>query len=200
MHVLGGTPAPIATPPRSFETLREVVATVGTSLPVPATHVDLMRAARLHCQRGGSERTGSECLACSRIVLIKPSPGRSSVTVRCLWTDDDPIASVMTRPQAIVSVPPTLDAARAVELAKEQRAHHLLVVDGDRAVATVRCARLAEVGTVGAAAEPIWTIPLATSLGEASDAMARLGVEVLVVTEDTLVLGLLTVQDLSGCA
>jgi CBS domain-containing protein len=204
MHLREATPAPIVKPSRRFEALREVTATVGKTLPVPSPEVEIMRAARLRCQGGGPERTGAECLACHRIVSIRPSPGRSYVTIRCLWTDDDPVASVMTRPAAIVRVQPSTARGLADQIATRAGVHHLLVVDEREVVVGSICrCRLADAGSPAGLwpvarfmNEIVWTIPLGTSLGEAADAMEGLGVGVLVVADGDQLLGMVTLREL----
>jgi hypothetical protein len=203
MRLQRSTPALIVRPPRPYEALREVTAIVGKSLPVPATNAQIMRAARLCCQRGGRERTGEECLACDRIVSIRPSPGRSQVTVRCLWTENDAVASVMTLASAVVTVNASERRGRADERAARNGVHHLVVVDDDGAVvgAICRC-RLAEPGSAAAQwpvadfMDPPWTISTATSLAEAADAMERLGTALLVVADGAELAGILTARDL----
>jgi CBS domain-containing protein len=204
MFLREATPAPLLKPSRRFEALREVVATVGKTLPVPSPASEAMRAARLRCQRGGPERTGSECLACQRIVSIRPSPGRSYVTVRCLWTDDDPVAAVMTRPDGIVTVRPSTARGIADQIASRAGVHHLLVIDErNEVIGTICRCRLADSGSP-AGLPPVaqfmnhivWTIPRATSLGEAADAMEGLGVGALIVAEGDQLLGMVTLHDL----
>lgn len=204
MHLDHFTPAPIISPAQSFETLREVTATVGKRLRVPSTSRQVMRAATLHCQKGGHVRTGAECLDCQRIVSIKPSPGRTQVTVRCLWTEMDMVEAVMTRSSTLVTVRDSVCRGRADQLAAEHRIHHLVVVgDSGGVVGTVCRCRLAEPGSpAGQYAvadfmhQDIWTITAATSLGEAAEAMDRLGVDILMVADGSELLGIVTKRDL----
>lgn len=198
------TPAPIISPAQSFETLREVTATVGKPLRVPSSSRQVMRAAILHCQNGGHERTGAECLDCQRIVSIKPSPGRTQVTVRCLWTEADVVESVMTRSSTLVTIKDSVCRGRADSLAAEHHIHHLVVVgDSGGVVGTICRCRLAEPGSPAgqyAVADfmdrEVWTISRATSLGEAAEVMERLGVDILMVADGTELLGIVTKRDL----
>lgn len=197
------TPAPIISPATPFETLREVTATVAPTMTVPSTDTQLMRAARLRCQQGGRERTGSDCLACARIVSIKPSPGRSLLTVRCLWTDNDLVTAVMTRAPAVVTVKATDGLGQAEQAATRGRVHHLLVLDDDVVVGTSCRCHLAEPGShaarlrvAGFMQHSVWTVSTATSLGEAADAIARLGTGILVVADSAEIHGTVTLANL----
>lgn len=203
MRLSRSIPVPIVSPAPSFEAIREVTAVVGRHLRVPTTAPQVMRAATLRCQKGGPTRTGSECLDCERLVSIKPSPGRSSVTIRCLWTEVDAVDAVMTRAHAVVTVTAAESRGRADEIAARAHVHHLIVLDGrGQVIGTICRCKLAEPGSpagqyrVAEFLEDAWTIPSDTTLAEAADAMERLDVGILLVADDDELLGLVTPRDL----
>ncbi len=203
MRLSHWTPAPVISPPKGFETLREVTARVGERPRVPRTARELMHAASLRCQKGGHERKGTECLECERIVSIRPSPGRSYVMVRCLWTELDVVEAVMTRAFATVTVEASATLGHADEIAGRESVHHLLVVErGDVVGVVCRCdlakpgSQAGQLPVAGAIERELWTVPVSTSLAEAADVMERLDVGVLMVADEANLLGIVTMRDL----
>ncbi len=202
MRLARATPAPLPAAPRGFETLREVTALVDPRRRTPTAR-QLMRASHLHCQKGGHERTGAECLDCERIVSIKPSPGRSYVTVRCLWTEDDRVESVMTHASAAVTVKASDTLGHADQVAAGAGVHHLLVVEHDAVVGIVCRCDLADAGSLAGllplaahVEHELFTVPPQTSLAAAAEVMQRLEVGILMVTEGADLLGIITMRDL----
>ncbi len=192
------TSAPLRSPEGSLELLREIVAVVDPSTPADARSRPRFAASHLHCQRGGDARSGEECLACPRIVSIKPSRGQRTITVRCLWTDDDLVEGVMTLPGRVAHVERDTAIADAAAIARREGVHHLLVTDRGEVVGmTCTCALDDEAGVIGDRMIPnVWTIPVTTTLGQAAAAMSDLQVGLLVVADHGVVVGTVTAEDL----
>lgn len=203
MRLSRSRPAPIMEPSKRFEALRETTAVVGARLRVPPSSRALMSAARLCCQVGGRTLGGDECLQCDRLVSLKPSPGRSFVTIRCLWTEHDVVEDVMTHAHAIVAIRASATLGVADEHAAREQQHHLLVVEHDDVVGTVCRCRLAEPGSragqrpvTDAIDERLWTVPPGTHLGAAAEAMDLVGSSVLLVAAGDRLLGMITRREL----
>jgi CBS domain-containing protein len=119
-------------------------------------------------------------------------------------TSADVVASVMTRAFALVTVKETDRRGRADQVAARARIHHLLVVDeAGGVVGTICRCRLADPGSPAGQFpiadfmnREVWTIAPSSSLGDAADAMDRLGVGILMVAEGTELLGVITKRDL----
>ncbi len=203
MRLTRWTPAPLLGQVQSFETLREVTAEVDRPLPVESTARQVMRASHLHCQKGGHELTGGQCMDCARIVSIRPSPGKSYVTVRCLWTEADVVDDVMTLAPAVVTVRSTDTVGHAHQVATRAHVHHLLVADDEQVVGVVCPCALAPAGTpageqrVAEVMDPeVFTVPRRTSLASVAEAMERLEVGIVMIAEDDKLIGIVTLRDL----
>jgi hypothetical protein len=197
MRLRSWTTAPLLPAPKPFEMMRDVVAVMDPSTPSIARSREVFAAARLHCQRGGRSQRGTECLACERLVSVCPSRGGRTVTVRCLWTDRDLVASLMALPPRVPHVDHRATLARGAAIAREARCHHLLVTDGDDVVGTAcECMFLEPDALVGDRMIPhVWTLPTTATLGQAVEAMLDLEVGMLVVADRDQVLGVVTGDD-----
>lgn len=198
MRLRNWTSVPLTESPDSFEMIREVTAVATPSTPAAAKTRSLFAAAHLHCQRGGAVKTGEECLACARIVSLRPSGGRRTITVRCLWTERDPVSGVMTLAARILHVGRGASIAEADLIARGEDVHHLLVVDGNDVIGSICvCALKAGPGLVADRMIPhVWMIPATATLGQAAQAMLDLEVGLLVVADRGVVLGAITAGDL----
>jgi hypothetical protein len=198
MRLRNWTSVPLPEAPDSFEMIREVTAVAAPSTPAAEKTRSLFAAAHLHCQRGGAVRTGEECLACTRIVSLRPSEGRRTITIRCLWTDRDPVASVMTLAARVLHVARGATIAEADAIARGEDVHHLLVLDGGDVIGSICvCALKGGSGMVGDRMIPhVWTIPASTTLGQAAPAMLDVEAGLLVVADHGVVLGVITAGDL----
>lgn len=199
MRLRSWTSAPLRAADRSLELLREIVAVVDPATPADARTRPRFASAHLHCQRGGPARVGEDCLGCDRIVSVLPSRGLRTITVRCLWTDTDAVAGMMTLPERIPRVDRASSLAGAAEVARRDGVHHLLVTDQGEVVGTTcECALAGEEAPVGARMIPhVWTIPGSATLGQVVAAMTDLEVGLLVVADHDVVLGTVTAQDLA---
>lgn len=180
-----------------------MTAEVTAPMPAKASGRELMRASRLYCQRGGPPVSGDECLSCSRIVSVLPSQGRRSLTVRCLWTETDRVESVMTRPDAFVTVGAKESVGRADLIAAREHVHHVLVLDHGAVIGVACRCDLAEPGspaavsTVAAHMKPtLWTVPPETTLGQAARLMGHLEESFLGVAVGDQLVGVVTLHDL----
>jgi hypothetical protein len=198
MRLRTWTSAPLPSTPQPLEVIRETIAVAAPSTPVTARSRTLFASSHLHCQRGGPERSGEECLACARIVSIRPSDGRRTITIRCLWTEADPVTDVMTLAERAVCVAPETPIADADALAAREEVHHLLVVEDREVVGvTCRCALVGPAGLVGARMIPhVWTVPATTTLGQAAQAIRDLEVGLLVVADQGELLGVVTAAEI----
>jgi CBS domain-containing protein len=198
MRLRNWTSVPLPETSDSFEMIREVTAVAATSTPAAEKTRSLFAAAHLHCQRGGAVKTGEECLACSRIVSLRPSEGRRTITIRCLWTDRDPVSAVMTLTARILHVNRDASIGEADAIARGEDVHHLLVVDHNDVIGSICvCALKAGPGTVADRMIPhVWIIPATATLGQAAQAMIDLEAGLLVVADRGVVLGAITAGDL----
>lgn len=121
--------------------VREITAPTTRSPSGPPRGArELLRSARLRCQKGGPEHTALDCVDCPHFVNYVPSPDRRRLTVRCVWSDDDPVAALMTRAGAFVTVAGETTIAEADERARTEGIRHLFVTDGTALVGLVcRC-------------------------------------------------------------
>jgi CBS domain-containing protein len=198
MRLRNWTSAPLLPPEESFEMLREVVAVVDPATPVAARSRPLFASSHLRCQRGGRAHTGEDCLACKRLVSIRPSRGHRTVTVRCLWTDQDLVHGIMTHVERVPRVDRSATLGEAAAIVRLEDVHHLLVTERNDVVGTIcACALVGEDGTVGARMIPnVWTIPSTATLGQVAEAMYDLDVGLLVVADRGFVLGTVAASDL----
>lgn len=198
MRLRSWTSVPLRETLDSFEMIREVTAVAAPATPAAEKTRSLFAAAHLHCQRGGAVRTGEECLACTRIVSLRPSGGRRTITVRCLWTDRDPVSGVMTLAARVLHVARGMSLSEADALARGADVHHLIVVDGNDVVGSICvCALTGGLGVVGDRMIPhVWTIPATATLGQAAQAILDLEAGLLVVADHGVVLGVITAGDL----
>jgi len=184
-----------------FEGIREVAIRLR---PAP-TLQDSLRRSTFTCKRGGPEHTVFDCLQCAHFVNWRPDLDRGRATLRCLFTDDDPVRDVMTPVESLVSVDPGLAKAEAEEVALRNDTRHLLIARGDEVLGIAcRCDLAvgdagAEVGTV-AALQP-WCVAPDTTLGETAKLLREEGIGLALVVEGDRLLGLVTRGDLRryGC-
>jgi CBS domain-containing protein len=188
---------PLVGPLERLELLRERTAVASRDSPVDARTRTLFAGSSLRCQRGGRNVSGEECLACRRIVSVRPSPDRRVLTVRCLWIEADPVDDVMTLADHAVKVRATDPVAAAGDRLVQDDVHHALVVDGDDVIGWVCRRDLHGDGRVGDRMHaPVWTVPPATTLGQAITAMGALSVDLLAVTDGAALRGVIAAADL----
>lgn len=155
--------------------------------------------ARLHCQKG-CEHSGNDCMLCERYRGWRDGPGASEIRVMCAWSSEMPIWQRMTCNAALVTVPPQLSVGEGIEIATENKLHHLLVTkDGELIGVVCRCDlsshRFDDPVTTCLRRDVLAIAPSAT-LGEAAGAMAQFGVSCLPVIEDGQLVGVITHSDL----
>ena len=172
--------------------------------PAP-TLQDSLRRSPFACRRGGPELTIFDCLQCEHFVNWRPDPAHDRATVRCLFSDDDPVRDLMTPAAALVSVEPHLSRAEAEEVAIRNDTRHLLVSVGDDVIGIAcRCDLAAgdDDATVGAlaAADP-WCVGPETALGEVARLFREEGIGLALVVDGHRLVGLVSRGDLrrSGC-
>jgi len=191
-------------PSASFETLRQVVATVEHPRRRRKTMRQVFLASHLPCHKGGPEHGADACLECGRLVSVMPSPGAEHVTVRCLWTESDVVDDVMTPTRVLWTVPPTATLGDADRVAAREKIHHLLVQTDDWIEGvTCRCA-LAAIGSPAGnrlcvadrMIADITTVPSGTPLGQAWRAIEATPVGLIAITRDGEMLGVVTRRDL----
>jgi CBS domain-containing protein len=191
-------------PSVSFETLRQMVATVDHPRRRRKTMRQVFLASHLPCHKGGPEHGADACLECGRLVSVVPSPGAEHVTVRCLWTESDVVDDVMTPTRVLATVPPNATLGDADRVAAREKIHHLLVRSDDWIEGVVcRCALAAAGSPAGnrlAVADrmiaDITTVPTGTTLGQAWRAIEATSVGLIAITRDGELLGVVTRRDL----
>jgi hypothetical protein len=184
-----------------FEGVREVstVASSEGKLLWPAALAPLLHGLD-DCTRRGSETPPEDCRLCRNFVNARPDHATGLITVRCLWTDEDPIALHAQAVPAWRVVAPDTPVETARQLTTQHAAPFLLVADGELFVGIVERAALEGAdGTVEPRAdrEP-WVLPLDATLGDAAEALAVLGVAGLpVVDAGGRLAGIVSASDLS---
>src|SRR5678815_4033148 len=103
--VTGRTLARGAGPSARFETARQCQAQVTTGQADLRDARALLAATEVPCLETGGITSGARCLSCTRLVSFFPGPDRRSITVRCLWTDDDRVTTVMVPPARLAALP-----------------------------------------------------------------------------------------------
>lgn len=181
------------------EGVREVRA------PVQGEHTSgraLMEHAQIACQKGGAVHDGMACVWCRRFVNFVPTVDRAEVIVRCIWTDRDLVAQLMTRASELVSVAPGLSARDAAETARAHGLRHLLLVEGDTLLGAVSLARVEaldpEAEVREALGSELWVIRHGATLGEALSLMESQGLSLLPVADGELLCGVLSEGDLAN--
>lgn len=179
--------------------VREAVGTVLVS--EPRIGRALLEATRVTCKERGAALSAAACLGCDRLVNYRPSPDRKRVTIRCRWSADDHVHSLMRKAGSQVVVPRDSTLGEATALAQEYQQRHLLVVDDGMLVGMVdlaqvditqRSARITDVMT-----RRMWiTFPHA-SLSDARRIMMDSGCEALPVIRGTSLCGVLLWDDLA---
>lgn len=184
-----------------FEGIRELEIRLR---PAPSLQ-DSLRRSPFVCRRGGPELTVFDCLQCQHFVNWRPDPAYGRATLRCLFSDDDPVRDLMTPVEAMVFVDPDLSQAEAEEVALKNDTRHLLVSSGDEVVGIAcRCdlAKGDADATVGdvAAGDP-WCVAPDATLGEVARLFREEEIGMALVVEGQRLVGLVTRGDLrrSGC-
>jgi acetoin utilization protein AcuB len=155
--------------------------------------------ARFRCQKGGSERTGNDCLVCDRYRGWEDvSP--SQIRIRCTWSGHDAVYDRMTRASEMLTVAPELLCSEAEARARNASVRHVVVARGDELVGVVcRCQlyRARPELPIGDIVAPhVFALDIYATLGEAVAAMAELGVGCLPVLDDGALVGVITRGDL----
>jgi len=183
--------------PARFSMIREVEGPVRD-----ANAADLkaaMAATPIVCRVGSRLIPASDCMHCHRFVNCLPDQ-RGSLKVRCLWSDEDPIADLMTPADELITVVPEATAAEADRIARQCHVRHLVVADGDRFLGVIcRCDLVGASAheSIGArAAHCPWTVGPEDSLGSAATVMRERQVGCLPVIQDRQLIGVITRGDL----
>jgi CBS domain-containing protein len=154
--------------------------------------------AQICCQVGGISRSVAECRACPRFLAW--CDDSSLPRVRCRWTHRDLVRDCMTRAGALTVTRPDATCAEAERQAQGGDAQEILVSEGRFLVGVASLCELRDGGTTPVRermnAEP-FAIQAAATLGEATAAMALLGIRALPVVSRDFVVGMLTRRDLA---
>ncbi len=182
----------------TIDTVKEVVAPVYVKTD---NLREMLSNARLRCQRGGEQKTAAQCLDCPRVVNVKPSRDGDSITVRCLWSTEDPIADVMTLASEIVTVEPDLPIQRADRMARHYGIRHLLVAhEGDLIGVACRCDLVPPVLSGETVKDrmtaKLWSLPVWSTLGDAAELMTEREIGFAPVVDGDAVVGVITRGDL----
>jgi CBS domain-containing protein len=161
----------------------------------------LLAATHLRCQKGGAERDALDCVPCERFINFRPSRDRATVTVRCQWSLDDPVADLMTLASALAIVGPDERIAAADELAQQLGIRHLVVMSGRDLLGVVcRCDLVPPVPegeTVGdRMASRLVVLPAHATLRNAAEVMTEFEVGCLPVMDPDGLRGVVTRGDL----
>jgi hypothetical protein len=152
------------------------------------------------CPRTGRTRRLSECTSCPSFVNIRPAPERGQVAMRCLCTDEDPLVrSVETQTQWPV-IGPEVSIVAARRLAWATDCPMMLVAEADRFLGVVYAHELSE------SREPVsaclheypWALSARSTLGDAVEAFATLGLPaLLLIAPDSELLGVVSRRHLA---
>lgn len=160
---------------------------------------DRLESGVVQCQRGGELRPGTACLDCHRLVNVRPMA--AALTIRCLWTDEDQVSSLMTLRSALVTVARDASASRARALLEANQIDHLIVVAGDRLAGVVSRHDLQGVPDTIPIERCVsacpWVIDDTASLADAASVMVERDVSALPVVRHGEVCGMITRSDLS---
>jgi acetoin utilization protein AcuB len=156
--------------------------------------------ARFECRKGEPAHSGNDCLMCDHYRGWRDGPGPSHVSVTCGWSSDSPVWQRMTHAPALVTVPPELTVAEAIERASDAEVHHVLVTADEQLLGVMcRCdlsARRFDERVSACVALEVYAIESSATLGEAAGAMASLGIGCLPVLEKGRLVGVITHSDL----
>jgi CBS domain-containing protein len=157
-----------------------------------------LRRGAVQCQRGGQIRPGSECFRCPRLVNLYPHGAQ--VRIRCLWTDEDPVSSLMTLTPALVRLPSDTPVSHAQSVLEASLVDFLLVVDDGQLVGVVGKRELSGDGPGNTLRYRVdhcpWVIADTASLAEAAALMLAKDLGCLPVVRGHELRGMLTVADL----
>ena len=199
LHIFGYQLTELTSRQKSdFEVVREKNAPVcGAAGRDPAK---LLRASLLTCQKGGYLQSAYQCLDCDRFVNFVPSRDRSFVTVRCAARSSDPVKSVMSLANSVLTIEPFASVSVADEFARTRGVRHLMVESNGSFIGLVcRC------DFVGAGREDtvarhmtrrVLVVEPETSMGAAAALMAEYGVGCLPVLQGDKLRGVVTRGDL----
>ncbi len=189
--LVGGGPAL-----HSFETVRQCE---GPVLAPPASGAglrSLLCAAEVPCLETGTIEAGARCLRCARLLNLVPSPDRRYITVRCLWTDRDLVASLMIPAARLPTVPRDARAGDAARLAADYDQQVLLMVDQGVLAGVIARGVLEwadhdrQVGEL--ARRQCWIVRPDATLGDALAMVVDEHADFILVVDDGALLGMLT--------
>jgi CBS domain-containing protein len=151
---------------------------------------------RLHAIDGGA------CLACDRLINVKPAPDRASAVLRCMVSDGDPVRDYMIPAIGLAAVDPATELDVARRCARQWGVHHLMVVSGEDVLEGIVCGCRLRPPAGGDRVGDRMTVELAavdesTTLGEAAAIMRDTGGCLLPVVCGDLVTGLVARGDLT---
>jgi CBS-domain-containing membrane protein len=128
--------------------------------------------------------------------LVSAAPGG----LECRARGSDPVVTWMTPAPRLVVIAPEVSCAEARVLARAARVHHLLVLDGKRALVGIACAcDLAREGGGPLArvmSRDVFVTGPSTALSEALAIMNELGIGCLPIVDNGILRGVVTRTDL----
>jgi hypothetical protein len=189
---------------RPFESVRQCEATVRGRPCASAGAAELLARSEVPCLETGGIASGIRCLDCARLVNFVPARDRRKVTVRCVWTDGDPVTAIMIPAARLATVPSGARAGEAARLAADYGQDLLLVVDGCALVGVVRRA-IVEWAAPSMRVDQLrrpqsWIVPAHATLGEAAALFAGSGADCVLVVDDAELLGMITREQLLALA
>ena len=188
--------APPGGPDEHFEAVRERTAPV---LGRRGQHVraDALRHALVEC-RDHELVEGRRCERCEHLLNAVPSADGTTVLVRCIFFESDPVTSLMTRVQDLAMVTGDSSASVAEALMVDQGATRLVVVEGGRVIGLVLPSDLAgSSGPVARHVPPFMAVvPRTMTLVAAAHALGAADVDAALVLDGDEVVGMLTRDDL----
>ncbi len=137
----------------TFEGIREVVVAVDDK--AEGRH-QILDGVQFACQPGGELHSGEACKHCHRFVNWRPHTSPNQISIRCLWTEDDPVTDLMARRDTCLVLQADTPLKTAATMVQEHDAPHILVEYGRRFIGVVHRAQL-ESSSNAAADETLFT-------------------------------------------
>jgi hypothetical protein len=198
--VTGRTLARGAGPSARFETARQCQAQVTTGQADLRDARALLAATEVPCLETGGITSGARCLSCTRLVSFFPGPDRRSITVRCLWTDDDRVTTVMVPAARLAALPRDASAADASRVAADYQQDQVLVLDRGVLLGVVRRSILEwadpERRVDQLCRRQSWILGADASLGDAVGVFAVDGAEYILVVDGGALVGMISREQL----
>jgi len=144
----------------------------------------ILEHAAVEC--GGELKAGAVCARCPHLLNAVPDVDGKSVTVRCMFLENDRVADVMLPAEHVASVDVGESVAAAAERASHRSAAKLLVTVEGEAIGLLdaRLLRGARVASVARLTRwPIPVVPITMLLGRVAQVLRDTGLDFLVVLD-----------------